>query len=102
MIANYETSDFHFASDLVSFIRAEYGQYFTIVVAGYPIPHPESPTPEDDLHWLKRKVDAGADFIITQLFFNAQDFIDFVANCRRIGIQVPIIPGMAIIYDFKL
>ena len=90
---NYETSDFHYASDLVSFIRAEYGNYFTIVVAGYPIPHPESKSRQHDLECLKLKVDAGADFIISQLFFCAEDFIRFVTDCRRIGINVPIIPG---------
>mgnify|MGYP002649371502 CR=1 FL=1 len=90
---NCQVYDFHYASDLVQFIREEYGSYFTIVVAGYPVPHPEAESKEHDLLNLKRKVDAGADMIITQLFFEAEDFIEFVRNCRAIGITVPIIPG---------
>jgi len=77
----------------VRFIREEYRNYFTIVVAGYPVPHPEADSPEHDLDCLKAKVDAGADAIITQLFFEVDQFVDFVARCRRIGITVPIIPG---------
>lgn len=64
------------------------------MVAGYPIPHPEAINKQEDLLYLKRKVDAGADFIISQMFFEADDFINFVRDCRRIGIHVPIIPGM--------
>ena len=79
---------------MVSFIRQEYGDYFTIAVAGYPIPHSESISAEDDIRNLKAKVDAGADVIITQLFFEAQHFIDFITRCRQIGITIPIIPGI--------
>lgn len=56
--------------------------------------HPEGKSYEDDLSHLKVKVDAGADFIITQLFFEAETFIKFVADCRRIGITCPILPGI--------
>src|SRR5699024_8160286 len=93
LLENCQVFDFRYASDLVQFIKREYGNYFTIVVAGYPVPHPEADSKEHDLQCLKEKVDAGADVIITQLFFEAEDYIEFVRNCRAIGITVPIIPG---------
>ena len=61
---------------------------------GYPHGHPDCPSYEEDLQHLKEKVDAGADFIITQLFFEAETFLKFHADCRRIGITVPIIAGV--------
>ena len=64
-----------------------------ICVSGYPTGHPESTSYEDDLKHLKEKVDAGADFIITQLFFTPDTFIKFVNDCRDLGIICPIIPG---------
>jgi len=67
---------------------------FTIGVAAYPEKHPEAPNMKSDIHFLKKKVEAGAEFIVTQLFFDNQKFFDFVRLCRESGIEVPIIPGL--------
>ena len=67
---------------------------FLPFLSGYPQGHPDCESYEDDLVHLKEKVDAGADFIITQLFFETKTFLKFVHDCREIGIQVPILPGV--------
>jgi methylenetetrahydrofolate reductase (NADPH) len=74
---------------------------FSIGVAGYPEKHFESPNADEDIYWLKKKVDAGADYIVTQLFFNNQKFFDFQKRCKDAGIKVPIVPGIKPITTLK-
>lgn len=81
------------AGDLVALIRAEYPE-FGIAVAGYPETHRESVSPEADVQFLRRKVDAGADIVITQLFYCNDDFFRFRDRCEQAGIRVPIVPGI--------
>jgi len=90
---------FGYGNELVAFIRKKYS--FCIGVAGYPEGHVECPDKKVDLDNLKRKVDAGADFIVTQLFFDNRYFIEFLERARSIGIRVPIIPGIMPIINAK-
>ena len=90
---------FGFANELVSFIRELNG--FCIGVAGYPEGHPEASSFDDDMKNLKKKVDAGADFIVTQLFFNNDDFYRFRDRAMALKINVPIIPGIFPILNYK-
>ncbi|MDH3583188.1 MAG: methylenetetrahydrofolate reductase [NAD(P)H] [Phycisphaerae bacterium] len=83
-----------YASELVELIRDRFGQDFSVAVAGYPEGHPETPSRIADLDHLKRKVDAGADVVITQLFFDNRDFYDFRERCELAGIEVPILAGI--------
>jgi methylenetetrahydrofolate reductase (NADPH) len=82
-----------YANELVELLRSEFPQ-LGIAVAGYPEVHQEAPSAEVDLENLKRKVDAGADIIVTQLFYNNQDFFRFVDQCLGAGITIPIVPGI--------
>lgn len=91
---NPAANDFQYAADLVRLIREEFGDYFSISVAGYPYGHPDAPTYEQDILNLKEKVDAGADFVVSQMFFSAEDFLKWVQDCRNAGITCPILPGI--------
>ena len=90
---------FQYGNELVEHIRGVGG--FGIAVAGYPETHIEAPDFEADLQNLKRKVDAGADIIITQLFYDNQCFYNFADRCRVLGITQPIIPGLLPILNLE-
>ena len=82
------------ANDLVEFIRSETGDWFHIEVAAYPEMHPQAAGPEQDLNNFVRKVQAGANSAITQYFFNADSYFDFVDRAQAKGVSIPIVPGI--------
>jgi methylenetetrahydrofolate reductase (NADPH) len=84
---------FGYANELVQFIKQQFPT-MGIAVGGYPETHQEAASPEADLEHLRRKVDAGADVIITQLFYQNADFFRFREQCEALGIQTPIVPGL--------
>ncbi|WP_029527540.1 methylenetetrahydrofolate reductase [NAD(P)H] [Polaromonas glacialis] len=86
--------EFHYASDLVAFIRAETGDAFHIEVAAYPEIHPQAKSAEADLQAFAAKVQAGANSAITQYFFNADAYFRFVDDVQRLGAEVPVVPGI--------
>ncbi|KZV27434.1 methylenetetrahydrofolate reductase 2-like [Dorcoceras hygrometricum] len=97
------------ALDLVKHIRSNYGDYFGITVAGYPEGHPDvivdgvAPLEayQNELAYLKEKIDAGGEVIVTQLFYDTDIFLKFVNDCRQIGITCPIVPGIMPINNYK-
>jgi methylenetetrahydrofolate reductase (NADPH) len=95
-----EPGDFRYASELVSFIREETGGHFHIEVAAYPEYHPQAASPDRDLANFKRKVAAGADGAITQYFYNPDAYFHFVERCERLGIGIPIVPGIMPISNY--
>ena len=86
--------EFQYASDLVAFIRSETGRYFHLEVAPYPEVHPQAKSADADLQAFAAKVRAGADSAITQYFFNADAYERFVDDVRRMGLDVPVVPGI--------
>ena len=86
--------EFHYASDLVAFIRAETGDEFHIEVAAYPEMHPQSRSPQADMQAYVAKVKAGASSALTQMFFNADAYFLFVDEARALGAEVPVVPGI--------
>lgn len=92
--------EFHYANELVSFIRAQHGDAFKIEVAAYPEMHPQAANPAADFENFRRKVEAGADAALTQLFYNAEAYFDFMERCVKAGITIPIVPGIMPITSF--
>ena len=86
--------EFQYASDLVEFIRREFGDWFHIEVAAYPEVHPQAKSPHSDLEAFAAKVRAGADSAITQYFYNADAYCRFVDAARGMGLDAPVVPGI--------
>lgn len=86
--------EFQYASDLVAFIRAEFGDAFYIEVAAYPEFHPQARSPQDDLQAFATKVKAGANSAITQYFYNTDAYFRFVDDAYKLGVDIPVVPGI--------
>jgi methylenetetrahydrofolate reductase (NADPH) len=95
-----EAGEFRYANELVAFIRAETGDHFFIEVAAYPEVHPQALNAQADLSNFKRKVEAGADSAMTQYFYNPDAYFRFVESCERLGLDLPIVPGIMPITNF--
>jgi methylenetetrahydrofolate reductase (NADPH) len=92
--------DFHYASELVSFIRKTHGNAFQIEVAAYPEMHPQATGPTADFDHFCRKVEAGADGALTQLFYNPEAYFEFMERCQKAGIRIPVVPGIMPITNY--
>ncbi|MFM8692764.1 MAG: methylenetetrahydrofolate reductase [NAD(P)H] [Limnohabitans sp.] len=86
--------EFHYASDLVAFIRAETGDDFHLEVAAYPEAHPQAKSPAADLQAFANKVKAGANSAITQYFYNSDAYFRFVDDAHKLGVDIPVVPGI--------
>jgi methylenetetrahydrofolate reductase (NADPH) len=93
--------EFRYANELVAFIREETGEHFHIEVAAYPEMHPQAANLNADLLNFKRKVEAGADSAITQYFFNPEAYFRFIDDCEKLGIGIPIVPGIMPITNYS-
>lgn len=96
-----DAGELRYANELVEFIRAETGDWFTLEVAAYPEWHPQAKSPREDVQNFVRKVKAGADGAITQYFYNADAYFHFVDEARRHGVDIPIVPGIMPILGFS-
>lgn len=96
-----DPGEFRFANELVEFIRLETGDWFDIEVAAYPEMHPQARNWREDLSHFKNKVEAGANAAITQYFFNADAYFNFVDECRELDIAIPIVPGIMPITNYS-
>jgi len=95
-----QPGEFRYANELVKFIRDETGDHFHIEVAAYPEFHPQAPNAQTDLENFKRKVEAGADSAITQYFYNPYAYFHFVERCEKMGIDIPVVPGIMPITNY--
>jgi methylenetetrahydrofolate reductase (NADPH) len=97
----FSAGEFRYANELVEFIRAETGDWFHIEVAAYPEMHPQAKSPQDDVKNFARKVKAGANAAITQYFYNADAYFNFIEDAHRAGVDVPIIAGIMPITNYS-
>lgn len=96
-----DPGEFHYANEMVEFIRHETGEHFHIEVAAYPEMHPQSTSMQDELLHFARKCEAGADAAITQYFYNVDAWARFVEDSERLGVTIPIMPGIMPITNYK-
>jgi len=97
----HDMGELRYANELVEFIRTETGDHFHIEVAAYPEIHPQAKSAKADLEHFKRKVDVGANSAITQYFYNADAYFRFVDDCEKMGLDIPIVPGIMPITNYK-
>ena len=98
--ADFSSGEFRYANELVEFIRAETGDWFHIEVGAYPEMHPQAKSPQDDVQNFARKIKAGADAAITQYFYNPDAYFNFVDEAQKLGVNVPIVPGIMPITNY--
>ncbi len=98
---DFSSSEFHYANELVEFIRTETGDWFHIEVAAYPETHPQAKSPQDDINSFVRKVRSGADSAITQYFYNADAYFRFVEDAQKAGADVPVVAGIMPITNYS-
>lgn len=96
-----DPGEFRYANELVAYIREETGDWFDIEVAAYPEMHPQARNYREDVLNFKRKAEAGADAAITQYFFNADAYFNFVDDCTELGVSLPIVPGIMPISNYS-
>jgi methylenetetrahydrofolate reductase (NADPH) len=96
-----QAGEFRYASELVAFIRQEFGSSFHIDVAAYPEYHPQARSAQTDFENFKRKIETGANSAITQYFYNADAYYHFVESCESSGLNIPIVPGIMPINKFS-
>lgn len=96
-----QAGEFRYASELVAFIRQEFGSSFHIEVAAYPEYHPQARSAQTDFENFKRKIDTGANSAITQYFYSADAYFHFVDSCEAAGLDIPIVPGIMPINKFS-
>ena len=96
-----DNDNFKYSSELCRFIRGHFGNFFSIGVAGFPEGHVLCPDKALDAQYLKTKIDSGADFVITQLFFDNQEYFNYVKRLRNLGVNVRVIPGILPITNYS-
>lgn len=99
-ISNAAPGEFRYANELVSFIRESHGDHFQLEVAAYPEVHPQAASPDADFAAYLRKVEAGASGAVTQYFYNADAYFDFVERGEKAGLRIPVVPGIMPIVNY--